>query len=121
MYAEATKGSLAVLLLDLDRFKAINDSFDHDEGDKVLCNIASQLRQTLSESDTIARVGGDEFMLLLDRYKTPRELTDIADKLLQVVATPFEINGQELQISASIGIAVYPRRWYRCANSDEEF
>ncbi|GGX14391.1 bifunctional diguanylate cyclase/phosphodiesterase [Undibacterium macrobrachii] len=108
VYAEATKGTLAVLLLDLDRFKAINDSFDHDEGDKVLCNIASQLRQTLSESDTIARVGGDEFMLLLDRYKTPRELTDIADKLLQVVATPFEINGQELQISASIGIAVYP-------------
>jgi len=108
VYAEATKGSLAVLLLDLDRFKAINDSFDHDEGDKVLCTIASRLKQTLSESDTIARVGGDEFMLLLDRYKTPRELTDIADKLLQVVAAPFDINGQELQISASIGIAVYP-------------
>ncbi len=107
-YAEDSNSSLAVLLLDLDRFKAINDSFDHEEGDKVLRNIAERLKSELSDSDTIARVGGDEFMLLLDRYKTPRELTDIADRLLQSAATPFEINGQELQISASIGIAVYP-------------
>ncbi|MFC0350218.1 bifunctional diguanylate cyclase/phosphodiesterase [Undibacterium danionis] len=107
IYADDTDGSLAVLLLDLDRFKAINDSFDHDEGDNVLRKVAERLKASLSESDTIARVGGDEFMLLLDRYKTPRELTDIADKLLQAVATPFEINGQELQISASIGIAVF--------------
>jgi len=107
IYADDTDGSLAVLLLDLDRFKAINDSFDHDEGDNVLRKVAERLKASLSESDTIARVGGDEFMLLLDRYKTPRELTDIADKLLQAVSTPFEINGQELQISASIGIAVF--------------
>lgn len=108
IYAEDTKGSLAVLLLDLDRFKAINDSFDHAEGDNLLRDVAMRLKQSLSESDTIARVGGDEFMLLLDRYKTPRELTDIADKLLQAVVTPFEINGQTLQISASIGIATFP-------------
>lgn len=107
-YAEDSKTHLAVLLLDLDRFKAINDSFDHEEGDKVLRDVATRLKSELSDADTLARVGGDEFMLLLDRYKSPRDLTDIADRLLKSAATPFEIAGQELQISASIGIAVYP-------------
>ncbi|WMW79977.1 EAL domain-containing protein [Undibacterium cyanobacteriorum] len=107
-YAEDSKSHLAVLLLDLDRFKAINDSFDHEEGDKVLRDVANRLKAELSEADTLARVGGDEFMLLLDRYKSPRELTDVAGRLLRAAATPFEIAGQELQISASIGIAIYP-------------
>lgn len=108
MYAEYSDSRVAVLLLDLDRFKNINDTFDHEEGDKVLRTVAQRLKKCLSESDTIARVGGDEFMLLLDRYKSPRDLSAIADRLLATAATPFEINGQELQISASIGIAVYP-------------
>ncbi|MBR7799622.1 bifunctional diguanylate cyclase/phosphodiesterase [Undibacterium fentianense] len=108
MYAQASKGTLAVFMLDLDRFKAINDSFDHEAGDQVLREISARLRASISESDTLARVGGDEFMLFLDRDKSPRELTDIADRLLHSASTPFMVQGQELQISASIGIAMYP-------------
>lgn len=108
LYAEASRGSLAVFMLDLDRFKAINDSFDHEAGDQVLRDVAARLKACISESETIARVGGDEFMLLLDRGKTPRELTEVADRLLHAAAMPLEVAGQELQISASIGIAVYP-------------
>ena len=108
LYAAAERNSLAVLMLDLDRFKAINDSFDHEAGDQVLREVSTRLKACISESETIARVGGDEFMLLLDRDKTPRELTEIADRLLHAAAMQLEIAGQELQISASIGIALYP-------------
>lgn len=107
-HAERNKSQLAVLFLDLDRFKNINDTFGHDEGDKVLSNVALRFKQCLRESDTIARVGGDEFILLIDQYHTPRDLADIADKLLIAAALPFEIHGQECQLSASIGIATFP-------------
>lgn len=107
-HAERNKSQSAVLFLDLDRFKNINDTFGHDEGDKVLSNVASRFRQCLRESDIIARVGGDEFILLVDQYHTPRDLADIADKLLVAAALPFEIHGQECQLSASIGIATFP-------------
>ncbi|MBI3284030.1 MAG: EAL domain-containing protein [Burkholderiales bacterium] len=106
--AERNRNRLAVLFLDLDRFKNINDTFGHDEGDKVLHNVAHRFRQCLRESDIIARVGGDEFILLIDEYSDPRDLGDIADKLLFEAAQPFDIAGQECQLSASIGIATYP-------------
>lgn len=107
-HAERNKSQLAVLFLDLDRFKNINDTFGHDEGDKVLSNVALRFTSCLRESDTIARVGGDEFILLVDQYSTPRDLADIADKLLIAAALPFDIYGQECQLSASIGIATFP-------------
>ncbi len=107
-YAERNKSQLAVLFLDLDRFKNINDTFGHDEGDKVLSNVALRFKNCLRESDTIARVGGDEFILLVDQYNTPRDLADIADKLLIAAALPFDIHGQECQLSASIGISTFP-------------
>jgi diguanylate cyclase (GGDEF)-like protein/PAS domain S-box-containing protein len=107
-YADRNRSKLAVLFLDLDRFKNINDTFGHNEGDTVLRNVAQRFRQCLRVSDTIARVGGDEFILLVDQYAEPRDLGDIADKLLVAAALPFDIHGQECQLSASIGIATYP-------------
>ena len=106
--AERNRTRLAVLFLDLDRFKNINDTFGHDEGDKVLRSVAQRFRHTLRESDIIARVGGDEFILLIDQFNEPRDLGDIADKLLFEASQPFEIYGQECQLSASIGISTFP-------------
>ena len=106
--AERNRTRLAVLFLDLDRFKNINDTFGHDEGDKVLRSVAQRFRKTLRESDIVARVGGDEFILLIDQFNEPRDLGDIADKLLFEASQPFEIYGQECQLSASIGIATFP-------------
>lgn len=106
--AERNNCQLAVLFLDLDRFKNINDTFGHDEGDRVLRGISQRFRQALRESDIIARVGGDEFILLVDQFSDPRDLGDIADKLLFEASQPFEIHGQECQLSASIGIATFP-------------
>lgn len=106
--AERNRSQLAVLFLDLDRFKNINDTFGHDEGDNVLRTIAHSFRQCLRESDIIARIGGDEFILLIDQFNEARDLGDVADKLLYAAAQPFEIDGQECQLSASIGIATFP-------------
>lgn len=106
--AERNRRQLAVLFLDLDRFKNINDTFGHDEGDNVLRTVARSFRHCLRESDIIARIGGDEFILLIDQFDEPRDLGDVADKLLFAAAQPFEIDGQECQLSASIGIATFP-------------
>lgn len=107
-YSSRNHTRLAVLFLDLDRFKNINDTFGHNEGDRVLHQVAKRFLTCLRATDTIARVGGDEFILLIDRFSNPRDLGDIADKLLVAAALPFEIHGQECQLSASIGIATYP-------------
>ncbi len=107
-HAERNRSRLAVFFLDLDRFKNINDTFGHDEGDTVLRNISQRFKDCLRESDIVARVGGDEFILLIDQFSDPRDLGDIADKLLQEASNPFELRGQECQLSASIGIATFP-------------
>lgn len=106
--AERNQTQLAVLFLDLDRFKNINDTFGHDEGDKVLRDVAARFTRALRESDIVARIGGDEFILLIDQFSDPSDLGSIADKLLFEASQPFEIDGQECQLSASIGIATFP-------------
>lgn len=108
LYAKKNKSRLAVLFLDLDRFKSINDIFDHKVGDKVLGIISQKMKNILTHSDTIARAGGDEFIVLLEDFHTTRDVTEVADRLLEVISQSFKINEQEMKLSASIGIALYP-------------
>ncbi|KMM78577.1 PAS domain S-box-containing protein/diguanylate cyclase (GGDEF) domain-containing protein [Pseudomonas deceptionensis] len=98
----------AVLFLDLDRFKNINDSLGHPVGDLLLNGIATRLKEQLRDIDTVARLGGDEFIILLPGLKHPRDADLIADKLLACFSAPFPAGEHELFISASIGISVYP-------------
>ena len=98
----------AVVFLDLDRFKNINDSLGHPVGDLLLNGIATRLKDHLREIDTVARLGGDEFIILLPGLKHPRDAELIADKLLACFSAPFPAGEHELFISASIGISVYP-------------
>lgn len=99
-------GDLAVLLIDLDGFKTINDTLGHGTGDSVLKHLASRLRNVLRDGDKIGRLGGDEFVIIQFGNEQPKEATALATRLLELVKTPFSIDGQKLVIGASIGIAV---------------
>jgi diguanylate cyclase (GGDEF)-like protein/PAS domain S-box-containing protein len=100
--------SLAVLFLDVDRFKRINDSFGHAVGDQVLQSVARRLEAGVRESDTVCRLGGDEFVVLLPDVACADDAEFSADKLLAAIAAPHRIAGQDLHVTASVGIAVYP-------------
>ncbi|MBC3872416.1 bifunctional diguanylate cyclase/phosphodiesterase [Undibacterium flavidum] len=108
IYAKAGNASLAVLLLELDRSKAINDSFDLDAADYLLSEFVTRLKQLISEFDTLARVGNDEFMLMLEGNKTTCELARFAEQLLQISQQAFEVQGQEVFVKLSIGVAISP-------------
>jgi diguanylate cyclase (GGDEF)-like protein/PAS domain S-box-containing protein len=106
--AHRYKQTLAVLFLDLDRFKLINDSLGHGLGDRVLREVARRLEASVREVDTVARVGGDEFILLLPAIQRPVEAARVAEKILQAVRLPMNLEGHELFITASMGIALHP-------------
>jgi diguanylate cyclase (GGDEF)-like protein len=99
---------LAVLFVDLDRFKNVNDTLGHDAGDKLLQVTAQRLYDCLRETDTMARQGGDEFVVLMDELTDREPITRVSQRILDAVSQPFEIDGQEIHITASIGISVYP-------------
>lgn len=99
-------GHLAVLFIDLDGFKTINDTLGHSTGDSVLKHLASRLRNTLREGDHIGRLGGDEFAIIQMGGEQPKEATALAARLIEVIKAPFSIDNQRLVVGASIGIAV---------------
>jgi diguanylate cyclase len=99
---------LAVLFIDIDKFKSINDSYGHDLGDKVLLMVANRLQSLIRDEDTVSRWGGDEFMCLLLEVKQEADVTRLAEKMVNQLAADFEFNGIVISIRASIGIAIYP-------------
>ncbi len=99
---------LALMFLDLDRFKVVNDTLGHAVGDRLLIEVAVRLKGCLREDDTLARLGGDEFTLLLPHISHRENAIRAADKIIQAFAAPFQIDGHELHVPMSIGIALYP-------------
>ena len=108
LQAARTRGGLALLFLDLDRFKLVNDSLGHAAGDALLRAVAERLGGTLRRDDTLARLGGDEFVLLWNGLKDYSEAAALAQRSLALLARPFTIDGRTLGVTASIGVSVYP-------------
>jgi diguanylate cyclase (GGDEF)-like protein/PAS domain S-box-containing protein len=107
-HAQRDGTRLALLFLDLDRFKVINDSLGHNIGDQLLQAVAERIDACVRDSDTVARLGGDEFTLLLPNLARAEDAAVVAEKILETIRHPFQIDGRELFVSTSIGISVYP-------------
>ena len=106
--AERTRKQFAVFGVDLDGFKAINDEFGHDTGDELLRAVSQRLRNNLRHSDTLARMGGDEFLVLIEDCSGPGAALSVAQSLVTTLQEAFVVDGADLRVSASIGVALYP-------------
>jgi diguanylate cyclase (GGDEF)-like protein/PAS domain S-box-containing protein len=100
---------LALMFLDLDKFKPVNDTLGHDIGDMLLKQVAKRLQLSVRATDTVARIGGDEFIVLLPTIEDTADAVIVAEKILEALNLPFEISGHKLNISSSIGIALFPQ------------
>ena len=98
----------AVLFLDLDRFKNINDTLGHEAGDVLLCEMARRLKESLRGSDVVARLGGDEFVVLIEEVTEPKYVATVARKILSTVIKPVTLQGQDYRVTASVGVCLYP-------------
>jgi diguanylate cyclase (GGDEF)-like protein/PAS domain S-box-containing protein len=111
--AKRDRYELALLFLDLDKFKSVNDEMGHEAGDEVLQIAAARIRGLLRESDTVARIGGDEFTVILPRIAGREDAAEVAAKIVDALAVPFQLskahaNAREVMIGCSVGIAVFP-------------
>ncbi|OIQ01751.1 MAG: hypothetical protein AUK36_09440 [Zetaproteobacteria bacterium CG2_30_59_37] len=106
--ARRTQVPVALMMLDLDRFKPVNDTYGHDVGDVLLQQVAQRVGKCLRDMDTFARVGGDEFMILLEMMHPPVVVRMIGQRILAELSRPFEINGYSVCIGDSIGVSVFP-------------
>ncbi len=107
--ARSSNGRVAVLFLDSDRFKYINDTFGHASGDQVLVTIAARIKQQLRDGDLVARLGGDEFAILLKPLRQSNDAVHIADSIIAAMHAPIGLpTGNDIVTSLSIGVAVYP-------------
>ncbi len=107
--ARANERSFAVLCLDLDDFKAVNDTSGHDAGDELLVAVAERLRENVREGDIAARMGGDEFAIIQPAATQPGAAVALAQRLLSTIGQPFELAGGRAVVGASIGIAIFPQ------------
>jgi len=107
--ARRTGATLAVLFLDLDRFKHINDSRGHEVGDKLLKTVASRVRSTVRDEDVVVRMGGDEFIVVLKNVKGPQQVNETAGRINEALSAPVVVDGRPLVTTVSIGVSMYPR------------
>jgi diguanylate cyclase (GGDEF)-like protein len=108
--ARRSGNKLAVLFVDLDRFKIVNDRHGHTVGDELLRAVAERVQVTVREGDTIARLGGDEFGILLQDVQHAEDAIAVASKVVSVISAPFAIRGYTLSVGASVGVALFPER-----------
>ncbi len=107
--AQRNKTHLALMFIDLDKFKPVNDTYGHGVGDLLLKEVAVRIQDCLRDSDTAARIGGDEFVILLPAIETAQDASKVGEKIRLSLNQPFELAGHTLQIGSSIGVAVYPQ------------
>lgn len=108
LHARRTGRYLGVIFLDLDSFKAVNDSMGHERGDELLFVVADRLKHSVRSSDTVSRFGGDEFLILIDNLAEVRDVLAVVKNIMAQFIKPFEMKGQEFYMTASVGIAMYP-------------
>ncbi|GAA6167949.1 sensor domain-containing protein [Sessilibacter corallicola] len=106
--SKRSQGMFALMALDLNGFKSINDTFGHDAGDKVLVEVAKRLTACVRESNVISRIGGDEFNILVSDYDQPKDLIHISKRILDSIKAPIDVSNDEVSVSTSIGITIYP-------------